>query len=198
MRITTIDTADQRDAVNAAAAAARIVVRCIPGAKLLELASEVAEGVDEKYLPLAAWSDTTELGGTRLWSTLDDDTRDMLGGADYTEVTNWLRTAGQADPNVFGPGDLAVGVWELHLDAVLKLDADEDADAIVDYLEASDMPDDAIRQVLVDVAAEHHGAHDDIAGLIDEAMAGGSETQARFLVNLLGGFAAHAELVAAA
>ena len=198
MRITTIETETQRTAVAAAAAAARIVVRRIPTAKLIELASEVAEGVAEKYEPFTVWSSTSEDGGALLWSSINDQTPATLGGDEVTEITNLLRTAGETDPNVFGPDELVGGVWELHIQPVLQVDADDATDAVVDLLEAGDLQEEQVREVLVNVAAEHHAEHDDVSAVIDEAMAGGSETQARFLVNLLGGFGAHAELVAAA
>lgn len=203
MRITTIVTSGQRAAVEAALTAARLVVARIEEAKLLELAVPDREDGIAAYKPLNVWGageDSGELYCTRemLWCDVEGETNHhRLTGADVAELTGLLRTAAEQDPNVFNPGELASGAWELDLDAVLALGAADAADRLValiaelkvDEIDLDDLVHDtASRRASDDFnnGEAHDAVHGDQEEIASEVNNGGVRDQARFLIDRLG------------
>jgi len=119
MRIRTVQTPEQFAAVVHAAEAARIIVHRLPQASMLELAAEKVPGID-KYDLFNVWPSGT---GNQLWT--DAGAADgPLTDDDVDRITSLLAAAGESDPNVFEPGELASGAWQLFLHDVLKTDLD--------------------------------------------------------------------------
>lgn len=197
MRIKNIATADQRAAVTAAIEAARLVVDRIAEAKLLELAIPDREDGVTAYRPLNVWGEGTtdkdERFCTREWLWCDvagEDGHHRLTDDDVTKLTELLRNAADRDPNVFNPGELASGAWELDLDAVLAAagsDAAERLVALIGELQLEDIDLDD----LVDTAGAPMppASHDEVIAAndaIQEANDNGVTAQAQFLVDKLG------------
>lgn len=187
MRITTIDTTDQRTAVGYAAAACRIILASLPTATMVELASENCpqEGTT-KYDLWNVWADKAAADidqagadGQWLWSDVEDHAgRAALPGIDQAAVKMWLGKAGEIDPNVFEPGELAAGAWELLIPKVLQVEADDTVDQLVDLIEESDLTIEDLDELINSASTVEHRYEPD--GDDD------SEARVRYLVDRLG------------
>ena len=182
MRITTIDTTDQREAVSHAAAAAVMVRAIFPTAEVIELASETVQKEDTtKYEVFNIWGPADEHEQKWLWSNFEHKNLDKVSEAARDRLQQLLALAGETDPNVFGPDELAAGAWELVISKVLKVQLDDHVDQVVNLIESSGIADGDLWDLIHDAADETDA--DDVA---DKAEAGGVEAQAKFLVERLG------------
>lgn len=130
-----ITNARQRAAVAAAAQAATIIRNRLADAALIELAREDSplDGV-VKYQLLNVWSAGESHGwlvpstARWLWSAATDhDGYHLLRTDEVRQVEAFLKTAGDTEPFLFEPGELASGAWELDINAVLSAHQDDAA-----------------------------------------------------------------------
>lgn len=187
MRITTIDTSEQREAVGHAAEACRIILKIFPTATMVELASENCpqEGTT-KYDLWNIWADKAAADhrqagadGQWLWCDVTDHpAHSTLTVSDQADIKMWLGKAGEIDPNVFEPGELAAGAWELNIPKVLEVEADDTAEYLVDAIEQSDLTDNDLDETIAGVG----GTDDYISG--DHTNT--TEGRVRFLIERIG------------
>ncbi len=124
MRITTITTDEQRIAVLHAAEAATLVADRLPGAHLIELAAQdCPEGIIRAYDLFQVWP--APVDSPQLWCDhvpYDGwEPAGKLTDEDVDRIQWLLRAAGEADPNVFDPGELAATAWQLDIPKVLAV-----------------------------------------------------------------------------
>lgn len=190
MRITAINTAEQRRAVTEAAAAARLILAKLDDADLVELAANDEPPVT-KYQLLNIWSDGTDqptsTTRTLLWSDVADfpqANHAALTSDDAATLQKMLAVAGETDPNVFGPGELAGGVWELRLREVIALDGSDQVAKLVAEVDRLDLGEQDL-YVLVHEAYAGQDAEGDDAD-VEQVNAGGVQSQCAYLVDKFG------------
>lgn len=190
MRLTTITTQDQRRAVLFAGQAARLIVDRIEEAALIELSAvqepdPVGPGqviTTAKYALFSVWPAAE--GEEPLWA--DDPQRGpvhRLTDQDVREVERLLTLAGETDPNIFMPDELANGVWQLLLPAVLAADESEAATRIVHHIRLDVEMSDLDLDDLVNETGAEHGACED---QVQKVIGGSVHDKALFLLRHLG------------
>lgn len=139
MRITRVSTGDERRAMLYASEAARILADRIPGAHTVELAArdEDPPSTVRAYDLLQVWP--LDEDGEQLWSDVVPRRGWKPAGAlttDDIDKVQWLlRVAGETDPNIFGPAELAANAWQLFLPQVFDAEQKLALDRVVDHFQ---------------------------------------------------------------
>jgi hypothetical protein len=190
MRITTITTADQRSAVTTAAIAAGLIQERLDTAVLAEFAAEDNAGQGRfPYRLLTVWSDGEDSGEiycTRelLWSTdAEHGPTHGLSTDDVLRIETVIKSAGDLDPNIFGAGELAQGVWELDLEAILTAAEGDAAARLVELIGERGITDVDLDDLVDTAAATNDGQPTTVPMDVAE---GGIDEQARYLIRQLG------------
>lgn len=190
MRITKIETAEQRDAVTRAATAAALIVERLDGAEIAEFSAidNEASGL-HSYRLLNVWGGGEDRGTdycTRphLWCNDGKAGPDHgLTADDVLRIETLVRGAGEMDPNVFAAGELAGGVWDLDLLALAKHDEDAATARLVKVIADRGIDEIDIDELVEEAAAPPNG---EAAEVPDEVSNGGPAEQARYLIQKLG------------
>ena len=151
MRIATVTTSGERDAVLHAAEAAEIVLSRFPSAQVIQFAAEAIPGSDAcGVFAVRGAEATTE----PLWLDIDD-TADAFDGDTQARVRSLLAAAGAADTRVFEPGEVGSAMWRLRLHCVLDADAVLAARRLADHADIDlGLAEDALDELVHEVASQ--------------------------------------------
>lgn len=191
MRITTIVTADQREAISQAGIACRLIAeRFNGGAALAEIASEnnLDYGFTQWQL-LNVWGPGEDHGtayNTRehLWcNDAEQGPNHGLTADDVARIQTIIQHAGGLDPNIFGICDLADGVFDLDITKVLEMVGDDEKAKLVFLIEELGITEIDLDDLVETAACPPNG---EPAEVPDEVTNGGIAEQAAFLIQRLG------------